>query len=521
MRTAILTLLHLVAAMGLPAAPDVPRHSEDKILGMYVHQHWAYNHPYAARTWSLEDWRGYLDGIKRLGYNMVLIWPMLETMPQPLTASDRANIEKIAAVIEMAHRDFAMRAAIVWCPNVAPRSEEARKYTFEERPFFHTDARVDPGDPVAFGALMEWREEITRPLAKVDAVFIIDSDPGGYPGSTNLEFVYLLGAHRRMLDRIRPGIEIVYWSHFGWESYSRFYSTGELKRGEPAEPREAVALLAEQPRSEPWSVANSGFPDDFLDPIGEGGRVLSFPYGAIEGEPSFPFTQYELPRLHERARRKGARGVLGNSQTHCVQLPNTFAFARIARGLPTRRNDYVKFANDLIPGHGDAIVGGWEALQGLDAARIATALAALRAVPRGAKAGALQGLLFGSPARFLDDLIVQLEMGASLQELRAALAESPRLEPRVRGRLGAFVDAVENWQGKHGYTNHWHWDGMFEALKQLDDSDVNQVLATRTWVSEEGATPFDRVKNGLARMESFTSRLIAAMRRASTRQSGK
>jgi len=29
----------------------------EKILGMYVHQHWPYNHPYAARTWTLADWR--------------------------------------------------------------------------------------------------------------------------------------------------------------------------------------------------------------------------------------------------------------------------------------------------------------------------------------------------------------------------------------------------------------------------------------------------------------------------------
>ena len=28
------------------------------VLGMYVHEGWPYNHPYAARTWTVEDWRG-------------------------------------------------------------------------------------------------------------------------------------------------------------------------------------------------------------------------------------------------------------------------------------------------------------------------------------------------------------------------------------------------------------------------------------------------------------------------------
>lgn len=508
-------LLAVVLTGAAVAASDVTAaEPPQKILGMYVHQHWAYNHPYAARTWTLQDWEGYLDGISKLGYNMVLIWPMLETMPDPLTPSDEANLRKIARVIDLAHEKFKMRAAIVWCPNVAPRSEEARKYTFEERPFFHTDERIDPADPVAFGKLMAWRKKITAPLARTDAVFIIDSDPGGYPGSTNLDFVYLLGAHRRMLDELRPGIEVVYWSHFGWESYSRFYSTGELKRGEPAEPREAVAMFAEQPRSEPWSVANSGFPDDFLDPLNLGDRVLSFPYGAIEGEPSFPFTQFNGPRLFAGAAREGARGVLGNSQTHCIQLPNTFAFARKARGLPTERADYVKFANELIPGYGADIVEGWEALQGQDGPRIRAAIARVNGIPDRPPTGELKGLLFGDPGRFVGDLVAQLEMAAALYDFRMTLSVQPRDERRVRATLGRFVTTVEKWQGRHGYTNHWHWGPMFDALKELNDPDVNRTLATRTWTSEEGATPFERVKNGLARMESFTARLIAAMRRA-------
>ena len=121
---------------------------------MYVHQHWSYNHPYAARTWTLEDWRGYLEALRRLEFNMVLIWPMLETMPDPLTPSDEANIKKIATVIDMAHRDFSMRAYLVLCPNVSANNAAARKFTFEQRPFFQTDGRVDPGDPVEFGRLM-------------------------------------------------------------------------------------------------------------------------------------------------------------------------------------------------------------------------------------------------------------------------------------------------------------------------------------------------------------------------------
>jgi hypothetical protein len=117
-----------------------------KIVGMYVHQHWPYNRPYAARTWTLDDWRGYADGLKRIGYNTLLIWPVLETMPDPLTPSDKANLEKISRVIDMLHTEFQMRAYIVLCPNVGANNAAAKQATFERRHFFYSDVRINPGN---------------------------------------------------------------------------------------------------------------------------------------------------------------------------------------------------------------------------------------------------------------------------------------------------------------------------------------------------------------------------------------
>lgn len=528
--TALVSLLAANVAQSQAAPPS------GKMLGMYVHQHWAYNHPYAARTWTLDDWRGYLDGIRQLGYNMVLIWPMLETMPDPLTPSDRANIEKIAAVIDIAHRDFGLKVNIVLCPNVSAKNAEAARYTFQERPFFHTDDRVDPADPVEFGKLMAWREKLFRPLAAADGLFVIDSDPGGYPHSTNLDFVYLLGAHRRMLDRLRPGIEVVYWAHFGWESYGRFYATGELfdsagkvLRGPPQEPREAVVLLARQPRAEPWGVANSGFADDFLEPIGMSGRVLKFPYGAIEAEPSYPFTIYgnaprvssggkQLESAYDAGRNGAARGVLGNSQTHCVQLPNLFAFARGARGLSAEKGDYVVFANDLIPGHGELIVEAWESLQGDTASRMEEAAARLEALnSRALRVGPLRGLLLGSAERFVDDLVKQLHVKSSLHRFRSAVLSRPADQALVTRSLAAFARAVAVWQRTHAYGNYWAWPAMEDALRELDDPELDAVLDSRTFVSKEGATPFERVRRGLAGLEDYSSRLVTAIERAAAK----
>lgn len=509
-------LANLVAyavAAEIPTSTTEP--AREKMLGMYVHQHWSYNHPYAARTWTLEDWQGYLAGLRELGFNMVLIWPVLETMPDPLTPSDEANLEKIAAVIDHAHEKLGMKAYIVLCPNVSPKSEVARRYTFQERPFFLTDDRVDPGDPIAFGQLMAWREKLFRPLRKADGMFIIDSDPGGYPGSTLMEFVYLLGAHRRMLDRLRPGIELVYWAAHGWESYGRFYETADIKYlgRNTDESRATIEMIAKQ-SYEPWIVASARGPD-LADSIGFRHKVVAFNYGAIEYEPAFPLTLYGLERTLKGGRDAGPLGVIGNSQTHCVQLPNAFAFARTAQGLPVEREDYVAFADQLLPRNGEVIVQGWEALQETDSVRMADVADRLHQVNSGKlETGPLRGLLFGDPHRFLGDLISQLRAAGALHEFHRAVHAPVRDESRVFTTFRSFLESIEAWQKRHGYSNHWRWPPLQEALAKLDRPVVNETLRTLSWVSEEGPTPFDRVKLGLARLETYTPRLLSAMRQA-------
>ena len=105
------------------------------MLGMYVHTHWAYNRPYAARTWTVDDWKGYLEGLASLGYDFVMLWPQLDCMPAEPNASDRAFLEKIGRVIDLAHNSFDMKFGVTACPNTIG-NERASSYRFEERPYF-------------------------------------------------------------------------------------------------------------------------------------------------------------------------------------------------------------------------------------------------------------------------------------------------------------------------------------------------------------------------------------------------
>ena len=501
-------LLGLVLA--LSAFPVLAQTSQpaDKIIGMYVHQHWPYRHPYAARTWTLEDWRGYVDGLHKLGYNTVLIWPVLETMPNPLTDSDKASLDRVAKVIDMLHNEFGMKAYIALCPNVIADDAAAGQARFEERHFFHCDLRVNPADQLAVERMMKWREQLLRPLARMDGVAIIDSDPGCYPNATNQQFVMLMAEHRNVLDRLRPGIGLDYWMWVGWEAYGKYYATGDFKWGTPEEFADILARLA-QLDPKPWGLGCGLNGMQHAQKAGLADRAWNFPYGAIEGEPSWPLTQFGGHQAYNGGKAMAPRGVMGNAQTHCVQLPNTFAFARGAQGKPVTEADYVQFADELIAGKGAEIVEAWKVLNGQDAAAMRTEADKLeRMEQQPLPTGPLSGLLFGSPKRFVHDLVLQLHYQAAFVTLSQAVAGGKQW-PAL---LAEYLTALETWFAQHGYNGYGV--NATDVLLKLNAPEINDVFNPRLLAT----TPAGRIREKMyLDYELFIERLVAAIRKVLVR----
>jgi len=490
------------------------------ILGMYIHEGWPYNHPYAARTWTLEDWRGYADGLKRLGYNTLVIWPALEIMPNPLTPSDRANIGKTAKVIDVLHHELGMRAYLTLCPNTVANNATASRYNFERRYLYTSSTYLDPGDKAAVRKMVERREQLLHPVAQMDGIAIIDSDPGGYPGSTNDQFVNLLMEHRRMLDRLRPGIELVYWMHVGWQAYCRYYATGNFAWGTPAEAVDVLTKLKKADPS-PWRITihTMNAPPNGTDlqlarEMGMSATSLAFNYGAIEGEPSFPMTNFGGDTAYKAGAAPAPGGVVGNAQTHCVQLPNTFAFARGAKGQPVTEADYLQFADQLLVGQGRLVVASWKALAGKDPSQMRDMAEKLESTEsQRLTPGPLQGLLFGSPQRFLSDLKYELRQRAAYLDLLAASRNQLDM-----AKFRTFLAATETWQGIHGYQTVWRWPGMAELLSKLQSPVIDRVLVqadyTKTQLLGKGDTPFEKHQEFFREWDTYTPRFIAAMKAA-------
>lgn len=495
---AVTWLISWTAADGQTSQPA------GRIFGMYVHQGWSYRRPYAPRSWMLDDWRGYIDALQRLGYNTLLIWPVVETMPDPATESDKASIARVAAVIEMLHAR-GMKAYIVLCANIVADDTVAGQARFEDRHFYHCDLRVNPDDRLAVERMMARREQLLRPLARMDGLTIIDSDPGGYPKATNQQFVKLLAEHRKVLDRFRPGIELVYWMWAGWQAYGRYYESQQFKWGEPEEFVDMLKRMA-QANLEPWATVCGTV---YASKAGMSDRACAFPYGAIEGEPAFPLTSFGGDQAYNGGRDLAPRGVMGNTQTPCVQLPNTFAFIRGVQGKPVSDADYVQFANDLIAGKGNDIVGAWKVLNGQDAAAMRDLADKLEPMERQPlSAGPLSGLLFGDPKRFVHDLVLQLRYQAAFIVLSQAVAGGkPWSTP-----LAEYLAALETWSAQHGYKGYWI--NANNVLLKLNAPEINDILNPQLLAT----TPAGRIREKMyVDYELFTERLITAIRKVLVR----
>ncbi len=457
------------------------------MLGMYVHTHWGYNRPYSARRWTLPDWEGYLEGLSHLGFDAVKIWPQIDTMPLNPTPSDAAYLHTLAKATETAHDRFGMQVILVLTANCMG-NERAAGYAFHGRPYFICERKVNPSDEDEVATLMVQRHNALSFVPNADAIAIIDSDPGGYIGSTDEEFVDLCVRQMAVYRDLNPSAAFVYWMLVGWETYCRFWEAQRNAEApdpnpwpyqQPSDFDDTLALLqARMP--EPWWL--TGYLDRHLQAIDRlelRDRAMFYPYGLIEGEPVFPLTVCYgglEKRLTPEAMGPYHLGVMGNAQTHCLQLPHTYWFAHLARGGTMATADLVGFAERLLPGLGDPIAEAWGAIESTEPERQLEAARCLRtAVGTDHRLGDLGGLLFGDADRFLVDLATNLELRAALARFGQAVKE----RHDVRPTLGAALERFTAYQQRVGFVDAYGGPLtvlLNQPLAELEDPGLNTVL---------------------------------------------
>jgi len=474
------------------------------MLGLYVHTHWGYHRPYAARTWTSADWEGFLAGLSGLGYDTVMVWPLFDCMPATPTASDREYLNTLGGAIRSAQQRHGMRVAVVACANTIGNAE-AERYTYPERPYFRCEWKVNPKSASEVEAFLRGRRAQFAAVAHADALAIIDSDPGGYIGSTRADFVMLARRQVEVFRALNPKAEFIYWMLAGWENYNRFWA--KVSRDPEAadhmwadwtadEFPETLALI-QRDIPEPWSALSlRSEHDQALSGLGLSAKNAWFPYGVVEGEPVFPLARYTPAAIAQRLTPAGLGqhpgGVMANAQTHCLQLAHLYLFAHLARGGSLATADMPGFAERLIAGHAAPIVAAWEALESRDPERQRASAARLGALQARAdlRPGDLGGLLFGSPARFLGDLAQNLELRASLAELGTAVRTGVPVAPAVRATLAR----LREYQARTGFTDAYGGvlcQELNDCLAALRHPALDPVL------KDFGRWHDPRVRNGL------------------------
>ncbi len=410
---------------------------------------------------------------------------ILRRPPEP-NASDRAWLRLLGQVIDLAHKRYDMAVSMVVCPNTIG-NERSAGYEFATRPYFVCEWKINPADPAQVRIFLEGRRRQLEPLAGADSLAVIDSDPGGYIGSTNPEFVELMAQQMGVFRSFHAGAELIYWMLFGWERYNLFWAetqrTGNLSALFTQYDKNDFAETLSGMKSriaEPWSVfASTPQHNAALDALDLRSKAMWYPYGVIEGEPTFPFTNCGPARLAEKLTPEGfaayPRGAMANSQTHCLQVPGACIYAHLAQGGTLASLDLASYAERMLPGLGEPIAKAWSLLESGEGGAIRSAAADLRAAAHPPyRQGPLSGLLFGDAQRFLDDLLTNLSLRAALVDLAAA-AGSAAL-PRA---LRAVLDVLGPYDQRLGFLDAYggpFFDAFNKPLGALGDAALGAVL---------------------------------------------
>lgn len=436
---------------------------------MYAHLHWAYKRPYALRSWTLDDWKRYVDLLTHLGYNAIQIWPMVELMPHPLSAEDEAYLSRFAELIDYAQQQRGMKVFIGSCPNNI--TEDARGVPIAEREYFEFERLLDPADPDNLARILEHRSDLYRTVPNADGYWVIDSDPGGWPGSETSAFVEILLGHRRLIEKhgARPSEQpVIYWMWQGWGTGRPQHDFGRIL-GEFGARMQGPWLVQVCNAAHLRACEGAGVTD----------RAIWFPYGLVEDEPSGPFTELRLQAIADSAayaKIHGLQAIQGNAQTPLMQLPNISALALAAWGDARTGKPgemLAPLANRLLRERADVLISAWQALGGTDPAECLTLADEVRRLAHDRDArGTLAVILGDWHGRILDDLATMLIIRAQTLAFAHQVATGTPPEQLVDA-LTLYVVMTANWLANTGYHNdrilmhRSYFDPVFHGLCRL------------------------------------------------------
>ena len=469
-------------------------------VGFYLHAGWVYRHPFAVRSWSPNDYAGMFRLLKGFGYDRVMMWPVVEAIPMPLSDADRASLVAFRDTIDAA-RTAGLEAWFVQAANLTTDPSVAAK-PWRDRVFPAGAKTIRLDNAAQAEPWLAHRATMMAILNNADAYVTIDGDPGGYAKADPQDWVKVfradqatIAAHGTHPDRQK----VIPWLWCGWGTKGvwaepiRPFLDAEL-----AAIKEGLSgdweLLPGRSHREGW--ANGRLPVQATVDAGLLDRSTIFCYEAIEFEPSIPQAklQFDLIRanLAEEGRLAGTvRGVFGNAQQPLMVLPNIWFFAQAARNPAYRSASDEQILRDLaeaLGGPAELLVPAWQCMT-LPLDRLPADLPA--ALRRAKLASPLAASLPGGPQRYLEILAAQVE---SQRRILVATSQPPADGADAAARMTEALAAVAQWWDQHGYVGgagggRVAWNVVPDRQRELVAAwaktlDAGQVAAIRAAAPE-------------------------------------
>lgn len=349
------------------------------LRGFYLHACWKFNHPFAVRSWSQEDFGGMFALLREMGFNLVMLWPPFECIPAPIGTAERGQLLFYRDLVDRAHAKK-LECWVVATANCTVRPEIAEIPLAERHYYpFRVDVRLD--DPGGREAYLSHRREMQKILNNADAYVTIDGDPGGYPGAAPRDFVDVLLADRRTIDDFGTHPEsqkIVPWLWCGWGADWGKNGTWQ----EPIEPLNGPLLEEIKHRIfGPWNLlpgrscwehwANGRTNMALAERAGVIPESVLLTYEVIEFEPTPPGIRIQFEHIRRVFREEKdllalAKGVMGNAQQPVMALPNLYFFGRSASDsayLERGDRDVLCDLAGFLGGDPEVLVPAWDCLR--------------------------------------------------------------------------------------------------------------------------------------------------------------
>ena len=440
--------------------------------------------------------------LKKMGYDSVMVWPLLEAIPMPLSPSDASELQAYRLILQDG-RDAGLRIYMSQCANLTtPPSLASVPWRLRNPyPVFRT---INFSNSIDTTNYLAHRRELLTILNNADGYVTIDGDPGGYAGAAPQDFVNVFLNDFASITQggTNPAQQqVIPWIWTGWGQKGPWAA--------PIEPfvrAELDLLTAQLPRN--WAVmpgrleegngcgrTNMGLTQTYkLE-----SRSTLMLYDAIEPEPSPPSPNLKFADIRSFLRdeadlyRAGA-GVMGNVQTPLMKLPSIYFFGRAAKDP-----SYLNRSDDEILNDFAAFLGGppgilrpaWKCCD-LQLAQLPADLPAqIRAV---SLTGEPAAMIPGGATRYLDLLAAQVE---SRRRILAAMTLPHSTDADAAAVVAEGVDAAVCWWNRHHFVQgndpgapfswefvHWTEYRPFQswAVANIGSRDTVVVLAAQALV---------------------------------------